>query len=279
MSPSTRTSRWGQEYDRRWPSAVEEAPRLCQRALEIDDRLEGEVWLSSLLGRWWRQSDDLRDWDWDAPEEEQADLCFLVAGPVIREVAAVGGAGAWAILHGVARLDTGRVARLAGDLADTLDAPGLDPPDWTRYLGERTPVRERSQRRPNGNEVIALELRHVLDEPRWLGISTAGWGSCLRIELYRSFDQVEDFARSVARKNAKELPFEELPAGEGCQRAQKALCRGHAGHGKEQDRFVELRAWALAMTTPRMTDRDRRLHRARLDRLDIDESGWCRFDD
>jgi hypothetical protein len=273
MSPSISRSQWEPKYGPRWPSPVEEAPRLCQRALEINDRLEGEAWLSSILGSWWRQSEDLREWD--APEEEQPDLYFLVAGPAIRELAAVGGAGAWAVLHGVARLDTGRVARLAGDLADTLDAPDIDPPGWTGYLGERTPVRELSQRRPNGNEVIAVELRHFLDELQWLAISTTGWGSCTRIELYRSFDQVEDFARSVARKNAKELPFEELPAGEGCQRAHQALCRGRIGYGKEEDRFLELRAWALAMTRPRLTDRDHRFRQGRLDRWNIDQSAWC----
>jgi hypothetical protein len=273
MSASISRFQWGREYDRRWPSPVQEseAPRLCQRALEINDRLEGETWLSSILGEWWRQSEG--QWWSDLPEEELRDLYFLAAGPVIREVAAVGGAGAWAVLHGVARLDTGRVARLAGDLADTLDAPDIDPPDWTRYLGERTPVRERSQRRPNGKEVIAIELRHVLDEPRWLAVFTSGWGSTSRLELYGSFDEVEEFAVAVARKNAKVLPFEELVAGQGCQRAQQALRKGHGDH-RHQDRFVELRAWALAMTRPSMTDRDRRLHRARLDRWDIDENAW-----
>jgi hypothetical protein len=264
---------WEREYDRRWPSPVPEdaASRLCQRALEIGDRLEGETWLSSILGEWWRESEG--KWWWDGPEEELRDLYFLTAGPVIREVAAVGGAGAWTILHGLARLDTGRVAGLAGDLADTLDVPELDPPYWTTYLAEWTPVRERSQRRPNGNEVLAIELRHVLDEPQWLAVFTSAWGGTIRLERYGGFDEVEEFAVAVARKNAKVLPFEELVAGQGCQRAHKALRKGHGDH-RHQDRFVELRAWALAMTTPRMTDRDRRLRRARLDRWDIDENAW-----
>jgi hypothetical protein len=271
MRRSTSGYEWEREYELR-PSPVPEdaAPRLCQRALEIGDRLEGETWLSSVLGEWWRETEG--KWWYDGPDEELQDLYFLAAGPVIREVAAAGGAGAWAILHGVARLDTGRVARLAGDLADTVEVPALDPPDWTRYFGERTPVRERSQRRPNGNEVIAIELRHVLDEPRWLAIFTSG-SSGIRLERYGGFDEVEEFAVAVARKNSKVLPFEELPAGQGCQRAQRALRRGH-GDYRHQGRFVELRAWALAMTTPRLTDRDRRLQRARLDRWDIDENAW-----
>jgi hypothetical protein len=202
MSASISRFQWGREYDRRWPSPVpeDEAPRLCQRALEIRDRLEGEIWLSSILGEWWRQSEG--KWRWEGPEEELRDLYFLAAGPVIREVAAVGGAGAWTTLHGVARLDTGRVARLAGDLADTLDVPELDPPDWTSYLGERTPVRELSQRRPNGNEVLAIELRHVLDEPRWLAVFTSGWGSTIRLERYGGFDEVEQFAAPGSLRGA-----------------------------------------------------------------------------
>jgi hypothetical protein len=249
---------------------AEEAQELCQRALEISDRVEAETWLSSVLGTWWNQSEGLREWD--VPDEAQSDIYFLVTGPAIREVAAVGGAGAGAILQGVSRFAAGRVARLAGDLADTLNLPHFDSPSWTRYLGEWRPVREWSQRRPSGNEVIAIELRHILDEPRWLATYTAGWGST-RIELYRSFDEVEDFAKAVARKNAKVLPFQELPAGDGCQRAYKAVCEGR-GYWKNAERFLELRAWALAMTRPRMTDSDRRRHLERLEHLIMDQSDW-----
>jgi hypothetical protein len=240
---------WAEQYDcvRQRPveASSEDAHKLCQQALEITDRLDAELWISSILGQWWSQAEELRPWD--EPGEAQPDLDFLVAGPPIRQLAAVGGPGAWAVLHAVSVFHTGRAARLAGDLADTLDTFDFDRPSWTRYLGERSAVSELIQQRPNGAAVIAIELRHVLDEPRWLVVFNAAHSIRKTIDLCRSFGEVEEFARTVARKNAKVLPFVEMSSGHGCYLARQAIV---GAYWRSEARFAELRAWALTMTKP-----------------------------
>ncbi len=264
--------RWADAYDdwlRPVEASAERAQELCRQALEITDRLDAELWISSILGEWWSQTAGQPPWE--LPEEPEPDLDFVVAGPAIRQIAALGGPGAWAVLHGVWTLHAGRAGRLAGDLADTFDTVSFDPPSWTSDLGARSAVRELIQRRPNGAELIAIELRHVLEEPRWLVVFSSPSSYCKRINVCLGFDEVEEFAKAVARKNAKVLPFVDLPTGHGCARAHQAI---EDTSGRADGRFAELRAWALAMTRWPPVDVARRRHTDSFDRRTRGGRGW-----
>lgn len=140
------------------------AASACREAAALGSALEAELWASRLLGSWWPPRLELRGADRDADLE--------IGGPLIAEMARVGGEGAVAALIALGELSEGPLGPKARELAEQLRATGGKRPSWEEAIDEAEILRVAVMREPIFDDGLTLfiEARHLDGEPHAIGV-------------------------------------------------------------------------------------------------------------
>lgn len=95
---------------------------MCREGAELDCALDAELWASALLGSWWPPPLDM------LTDAVDADLEFC--GPLVSEVARIGGPGALATLLALGEVSDGELGTRSLALAEKLLGGGVSAPAW-----------------------------------------------------------------------------------------------------------------------------------------------------
>jgi hypothetical protein len=246
---------------RREAEALPTAQELCERAAQIKQTLDAERWLSSLLGQMWSARDALIACH---DPHDDPDWAFQIGGPLARELAAVGGPEALAVLHGLWVFAPERLARLAGDLLDTL--PRTRPLEWSLDVGRALPrevVCSTGSGRTSGHAYVVTR-RLDSEEPNHLVALKRGTftGPVTHLSLHMSFAEAEALALELAPQKRKrpKLDTGYLEQAAEAIRLGIRCADGHPDNERNPE-FAELRALTLQMLSP--WTRDARFERHR----------------
>ena len=107
------------------------AKAICRSASSLETALDAELWASELIGSWWTAA--LGPWG--------ADPDLELGGPLVEEIARIGGAGAVAALIAIGELSDSELGLRAREEADRLVASGAAQPSWWEAIVEPTVLR------------------------------------------------------------------------------------------------------------------------------------------
>jgi hypothetical protein len=107
------------------------AKAICRAASGLETALDAELWASELLGSWWTGA--LGPW--------AADPDLEIGGPLVEEIARIGGGGAVAALIAIGELSDSELGLRARDEADRLLASGAAEPLWWEAIVEPAVLR------------------------------------------------------------------------------------------------------------------------------------------
>ncbi len=106
------------------------ARQVVREAVGLTGALDCELWAALLLGTFWKQRFTV------ALDDPSADYTLVLADPLIKAVARVGGLGARIALTAIERVDDGELGLRAGVLASEFGEGVGDLPDWLVDVGE-----------------------------------------------------------------------------------------------------------------------------------------------
>ena len=138
------------------------ARAACREAATLQDALDAELWASALLGSWWPPSFGLQAGD--------ADL--EVGGPVVEEMARMGGAGALAGLIAIGELSETRLGSIAKEHAKHLRGRGIAAPRWARAIVDAEILRTAVMREEvfDDGRTMFIEAVHAGGERHVIGV-------------------------------------------------------------------------------------------------------------
>ncbi len=196
------------------------AKTICREAAELEDALDGELWASALLGSWWPRRHDRFDAD-----DEGVDL--EIGGPLVAEVARLGGPGAMAALSAIGELSDGELGVRALSHVATLLAAGVPRPTWGEAIGEAHVLRTAVMREDIFDDGITIfvEATHDDGEPHAIGVYIDhNLGMIAKdILLADSIDRVEELMSSSNPDEQVPLRLEPIGQPEACARIHDAM--------------------------------------------------------
>ena len=215
---------------------------LCRQAASFDSPLGLELWASSLLGQVWERR--VR-----AHAGSDGERMLVLAKPILRSFAEIGGSEGRIALTAVARIDRGGVGSLASRLAATLHDAAI--PGWVAHVGTATIARAFAHRERGDGEALLLQTEPVGEIAHMLGvyISEPLGGIATALNVMRAIDPLDP---EVAGDGVLErFPFRPVDPVRASGRALGAIERTESTLGGRVDEsFPSVRALAIARLTP-----------------------------
>lgn len=135
---------------------------ICQEAATLDSALDAELWASGLLGTFW-----------PAPPLAGDDGVELdLGGPLVEEVARIGGPGALAALVAIGEVSETELSVLAQRLGERLRAGAIAEPAWAQAILKAEIRRTAVMREDIFDDgiTILVEAVHAGGEPHAVGV-------------------------------------------------------------------------------------------------------------
>lgn len=138
------------------------ARATCREAATLQDALDAELWASALLGAWW-----------PPPIGIPADTADMeIGGPIVEEMARLGGPGALAGLIAIGELCETKLGMLALERAEELRDGGIAEPAWATAIVEAKILRTAVMREEifDDGRTIFVEAIHAGGERHAIGV-------------------------------------------------------------------------------------------------------------
>lgn len=194
------------------------ASTICREAEQLDSPLDAELWASALLGSWWPPRLEV------LADEGDADL--EVGGPLVSEIARLGGPGGLAALLALGEVSESELGVLALGHAGNLLATGVTRPAWGQAILEAQVLRTAVLREDIFDDglTIFIEATHGDGERHAIGVYIDhNLGVMAKdILLADSIDRVAEFLTASPDEQAV-LRLDPIDPGEACARIHAAM--------------------------------------------------------